>query len=262
MSATRARAVLLGLALALCAAVSPAAASLPGHGFHGASQADELVLDLLGAKAPARAPEPEEPPRPAFTLWPEPPPPGGQLFARSPAPPLPEPIAPASWLSALDLASGDPARLPQTRVRAFGLFGPGSQPCPSRVSLRNATGLRLGLLPDCGGAIKTWLSEDPAGAVDSVNLYAFVGWQPSMGTDPLGRACETEHGGTNRLCNPMDEMELSSDTPWWQYAWAVAAETGGNTLTEALFLNVFADAPHVINDPDASVGCVGENIEE
>jgi hypothetical protein len=32
-----------------------------------------------------------------------------------------------------------------------------------------------------------WLSEDPAGAIDSVNLYAFVGWQPSMGTVWGGR---------------------------------------------------------------------------
>gem|GEM_PF-5042681 len=31
-----------------------------------------------------------------------------------------------------------------------------------------------------------WLSEDPLGAVDSTNLYAFVGWQPNMGTDPMG----------------------------------------------------------------------------
>jgi hypothetical protein len=31
-----------------------------------------------------------------------------------------------------------------------------------------------------------WLSEDPLGAIDSVNLYSFVAWQPSMGTDPTG----------------------------------------------------------------------------
>jgi len=31
-----------------------------------------------------------------------------------------------------------------------------------------------------------WLSEDPLGAVDSPNLYAFVGWGPHVGTDPLG----------------------------------------------------------------------------
>jgi RHS repeat-associated protein len=32
-----------------------------------------------------------------------------------------------------------------------------------------------------------WLSEDSMGAVDSPNLYAFVAWQPTMGTDPMGR---------------------------------------------------------------------------
>ncbi len=32
----------------------------------------------------------------------------------------------------------------------------------------------------------SWLSEDPKGAVDSTNLYAFVGWGPHVGTDPMG----------------------------------------------------------------------------
>ena len=32
----------------------------------------------------------------------------------------------------------------------------------------------------------SWLSTDPLGAVDSQNLYAFVGHSPHMGTDPLG----------------------------------------------------------------------------
>ncbi len=32
----------------------------------------------------------------------------------------------------------------------------------------------------------SWLSIDPLGAVDSQNLYAFVGWAPHMGTDPMG----------------------------------------------------------------------------
>ena len=30
-----------------------------------------------------------------------------------------------------------------------------------------------------------WLSEDPKGTVDSTNLYAFVGWGPHVGRDPL-----------------------------------------------------------------------------
>jgi hypothetical protein len=33
----------------------------------------------------------------------------------------------------------------------------------------------------------TWLSEDPLRDVDSPNIYAFVGWAPSMWTDPLGQ---------------------------------------------------------------------------
>jgi RHS repeat-associated protein len=32
-----------------------------------------------------------------------------------------------------------------------------------------------------------WLSEDPMQEIDSPNLYAFVGWGPTMATDPLGR---------------------------------------------------------------------------
>ena len=32
----------------------------------------------------------------------------------------------------------------------------------------------------------SWLSEDPAGTVDSPSLYAFVGHAPNMGTDPMG----------------------------------------------------------------------------
>ena len=32
----------------------------------------------------------------------------------------------------------------------------------------------------------SWLSEDPLGAVDSVNLYSYVAMQPTMAADPLG----------------------------------------------------------------------------
>ncbi|HET9765973.1 MAG TPA: RHS repeat-associated core domain-containing protein, partial [Thermoanaerobaculia bacterium] len=41
----------------------------------------------------------------------------------------------------------------------------------------------------------SFLTEDPAGPVDSPNLYAFVGWQPTMGTDPLG-TCWSSGGPT------------------------------------------------------------------
>ena len=35
----------------------------------------------------------------------------------------------------------------------------------------------------------SWLSEDPKGAIDSPNLYAFVGWGPHAGRDPMGLSC-------------------------------------------------------------------------
>ncbi len=35
-----------------------------------------------------------------------------------------------------------------------------------------------------------FLSEDPAGSVDSPNIYAFVGHQPNMATDPMGLCME------------------------------------------------------------------------
>ena len=41
----------------------------------------------------------------------------------------------------------------------------------------------------------SWLSEDPKGAVDSPNLYAFVGWGPHMGTDPMGLDTFVVHFG-------------------------------------------------------------------
>jgi RHS repeat-associated protein len=38
-----------------------------------------------------------------------------------------------------------------------------------------------------------FLTEDPMDDVDSPNLYAFVGWMPSMGTDPMGLYAESGH---------------------------------------------------------------------
>ncbi|MCP4897533.1 MAG: RHS repeat-associated core domain-containing protein [bacterium] len=39
----------------------------------------------------------------------------------------------------------------------------------------------------------SWLSEDPKGAVDSTNLYAFVGWGPHVGRDPMGLATDLNY---------------------------------------------------------------------
>jgi len=41
----------------------------------------------------------------------------------------------------------------------------------------------------------SWISEDPAGAVDSPSQYAFVGHQPNMGIDPMGLAASANKRG-------------------------------------------------------------------
>ncbi len=207
MADSRARAVLLGLVLALCAAVSPAAASLPDpHGLAGGDLADHRVLELLRETEAAAPTLPEPAAAPAFTLWPEPPPPDGQLFARTPEPPLLEPA-----VRGLRTALEEAGSLPETRVRAFGLFEPYLRLGSSGVSRETATRYTLGLRETYVGPTQkglwtdpvtglayararwydarnaTWLSEDPLFDRDSPNLYAFVAWQPTMGTDPMGR---------------------------------------------------------------------------
>ena len=44
----------------------------------------------------------------------------------------------------------------------------------------------------------SWLSEDPKGAVDSPNLYAFVGWGPHVYTDPMGTDIAVRREATRR----------------------------------------------------------------
>ena len=46
----------------------------------------------------------------------------------------------------------------------------------------------------------SWLSEDPMGAVDSPNLYAFVGWGPHVGRDPMGLECLGLFGDESLTC--------------------------------------------------------------
>lgn len=100
----------------------------------------------------------------------------------------------------------------------------------------------------------TWLSQDPLLDINSPNLYAFVGWTPAMGTDPSGMTCQTKHGGTNDWCDPMSNMELSSETSGWYTAWAVTKDTLGNTVNELLLLDTIADMPHATMDEDLSTG--------
>jgi len=211
MAAPRARAVLLGLVLALSVGLSPAAASVTGlhgpHGLAGNGLAGDHVLELLRetARAERAQVQPGPPERPAFTLWPAPPPENGHLFARAPEAPRLELVVlvPA-------IASDVAESLPETRIRAFGLFEPISRPGSNRVSRENATGYAFSLWGNRVGPTQkglwtdpvtgisyararwydarnaSFLTEDPLQDIDSPNLYAFVGWQPNMKVDPLG----------------------------------------------------------------------------
>ncbi len=115
--------------------------------------------------------------------------------------------------------TGDGASLPETRVRGFRLFDPLSRPGYNGVSRGNATRSTFGLWGNRVGPVQkglwtdpvtgaayararwydagngVFLTEDPMGAVDSSNLYAFGAWAPSMHTDPTGEFVPQLLGG-------------------------------------------------------------------
>jgi len=99
-----------------------------------------------------------------------------------------------------------------------------------------------------------FITADPLGYVDGPSMYQFARYGPFDYTDPLGLACVTQNGGVNWLCDPMNEMELSSESSALQWTWAVGAESLGNSVTDLLFLNIIADAPHGALDPDRTPG--------
>ncbi len=109
MAATRARATLFGLVFALCASLSPAAASLTEAGALARQEpAGDRVLEPLretAAAAQAPAPAREPPAHRAFTPWPAPSPQDGHLFVRTPEPPLVEPAVPETWMVLEDAGS-------------------------------------------------------------------------------------------------------------------------------------------------------------
>ncbi|MBK8597601.1 MAG: AHH domain-containing protein [Holophagales bacterium] len=74
---------------------------------------------------------------------------------------------------------------PETRVRVFDFLGTPLVGVSSGVSHELHWG--------CGDfgcgfseGVGNWLSEDPAGDIDSPNKYAYVGWRPNEATDPTG----------------------------------------------------------------------------
>ena len=80
----------------------------------------------------------------------------------------------------------------------------------------------------------SWLSEDPMGAVDSPNLYAFVGWGPHVNTDPMGLRMPTEHD--NRMRRRIANDITQFDTAWAESGTATA--TVINTTARANYLTL------------------------
>jgi hypothetical protein len=192
MRATRRRVSLSLLLLAILAVASPAAASLSklpdllNQQELRAVDVDRLEASLEEADAaspPAIEPEPLRDSR--FSLV-SPPPPLRRfedLLERSALlPPLD--VEPPQQLDVELL------RLPETRVRDFALFAPSSTPCPNRVSTGNVTGFGLGLLAECGGAIESFLSEDPWEGLHqsppSLHRYLYAHDNPLLFVDPTG----------------------------------------------------------------------------
>jgi len=53
----------------------------------------------------------------------------------------------------------------------------------------------------------SWLSEDSLGAIDSSNLYAFVGWGPHAGRDPMGLGTCREGTLPDWFCTPIGAVK-------------------------------------------------------
>ena len=78
----------------------------------------------------------------------------------------------------------------------------------------------------------SWLSEDPMGAVDSVNLYAFVGWGPQGATDPMGRQSWTEFSYDENAGLPVDSARRRDLEALHQGAAQMGVDAYGNPYVQ------------------------------
>ncbi len=107
------------------------------------------------------------------------------------------------------------------------------------------------------GSTGTFLSPDPMSYEDSSNVYAFCAGDPINCEDPLGLALQTKNGGTNWLGNLGDTAQVRSG-PWYVRNSPQTLSAGldffGNTLSELLMLDAWADANVVMGDSSRSAG--------
>ena len=103
----------------------------------------------------------------------------------------------------------------------------------------------------------TFLTPDAYGTRDSSNLYPYCAGQPINCEDPLGLARQTKNGGTNWFGNVGDVVEVWNG-PWYVRNATQTISGGldffGNTLSELLLLDVWADVSVVVGDSSRATG--------
>jgi RHS repeat-associated protein len=92
----------------------------------------------------------------------------------------------------------------------------------------------------------TFLNPDSLGYRDSSNLYAFCASDPVNCSDPDGLARRTANGGTNYIGDWGDEYNGGIGF------WAITRNTVGNSISDFLMLDAFADASYVAGDSTRS----------
>ncbi len=177
MSRPRVAAFLAPLLIVLAALLAPAGAgaSLARPGPGAPERVAAVAGDALETSLSAHDSD--------FELFGEAPP---DLLALStePAPEAFEPLAGVSLLGPAREASprAEPS-FAETRIRIFSVLGSPLIEVSNGLNRELHWGsekFSLGVTADLG--------KDPEGDVDSPNLYAYVGWGPERGTDPLGLA--------------------------------------------------------------------------
>ncbi len=253
MQATRRKVSLLLLVLAALVAISPAAASLPKlPALLQQDQLHQVDVDRLEAAvlddAQASDPLPEELAESSrFSLWWPPPEPPGELLTRA--------LVDTSELARVsEIAPSELPSLPETRVRAFALFGPESQPASNRVSRGEASRFGLGLL------------ENGVGHA-TPSLYAFVGHVPNMATDPRGLVTQVTVTSSGKA---VPDRDVNGTELYAQLAPVVGAEEASRLVIEAgMGADIGADktaamAPYIVAAGELSTrlyaGSVGAGV--
>jgi len=164
-------------------------------------------------------------------------------------------IASSVQLAPLEISSAFVASRPKTRIGVFRILG---SPLVGAWSLESAD-LHWAFVEAGAGIVSgkvdarwydphngVWLSEDPLGAVDSENLYAFGGMNPASATDPFGLFRVTRNGGVNSLGNWGDSATSIFG--------GIVMDTVGNTVSDLLGLDTIADSAFVAGDSSQSSG--------